>query len=187
MEMAIQAAMTGHLVLSTLHTNSAAATLPRLIDMGAEPFLIASTVNVIIAQRLVRKLCNDCKKEYKMNAKELQSLKESYAMDEILTVLKKDENLNKKLKDKKDWKEVTLYKSVGCEHCHQEGYHGRSGIFEVLEVDEEIKKMISQKAASEEIEKKAREKGMFTMVEDGFFKAISGITSVEEILRVTKE
>ena len=187
MEMAIQSAMTGHLVLSTLHTNSAAATLPRLIDMGAEPFLIASTVNVIIAQRLVRKLCDNCKKEYKLSTKELETLKESYAMDEILTVLKKDELVSKKLKDKKDWKEVTLYKAVGCERCHQEGYHGRSGIFEVLEVDEEIKKMIAQKSSSEEIEKKAREKGMFTMAEDGFLKATMGVTSVEEILRVTKE
>ncbi len=187
MEMAIQAAMTGHLVLSTLHTNSAAATLPRLIDMGAEPFLIASTVNVIIAQRLVRKLCSNCKKEYKLSDKELQTLKDSYDMDEVLAVLKKNKDVGKKLKDKKDWREVTLYKAVGCERCHQEGYHGRNGIFEVLEIDEEIKKMISQKASSEEIEKKAREKGMFTMVEDGLLKAVMGITSVEEILRVTKE
>jgi len=187
MEMAIHAAMTGHLVLSTLHTNSAAATLPRLIDMGAEPFLVASTVNVIIAQRLVRKLCNECKKEYKMNEKQLKSLRDGYDMDKILMALKKNKTLQGKIKSEDSWKDIKFYKAVGCEACNQEGYHGRSGIFEVLEVDDEIKKMISQKASSEEIEEKARSKGMFTMVEDGFSKAISGITSIEEILRVTQE
>jgi len=187
MEMAIHAAMTGHLVLSTLHTNSAAATLPRLIDMGAEPFLVASTVNVIIAQRLVRKLCNECKKEYKMNEKELKSLRDDYDMDKILMALKKNKTLQGKTKPEDSWKNIKFYKAVGCEACNHEGYHGRSGIFEVLEVDDEIKKMISQKASSEEIEQKARSKGMFTMVEDGFSKAILGITSIEEILRVTQE
>jgi type II secretory ATPase GspE/PulE/Tfp pilus assembly ATPase PilB-like protein len=186
MEMAIQAAMTGHLVLSTLHTNSAAATLPRLLDMGAEPFLVATTVNVIIAQRLVRKLCPDCRKEYKISEKELAAFKESYDMDAILEVMKKNEMLKGKLTTKSKWGDVTLYKPVGCEQCH-DGYRGRSGIYEVLEVDDDIQKMISQKATAKELEDKAREKGMMTMVEDGFAKAIQGITSLEEILRVTKE
>jgi type IV pilus assembly protein PilB len=187
MEMAIQAAMTGHLVLSTLHTNSAAGTLPRLIDMGAEPFLVASTVNVIVAQRLVRKLCPDCKKEYTLNEKEIKTLKENYAMDEILEFLKKSELSAGKIKAKDGWENIKFFKAVGCEQCGGEGYHGRSGIFEVLEVDDDIQKMISQKADSDELEKKAREKGMATMIEDGFIKAILGITSMEEILRVTKE
>jgi len=186
MEMAIHAAMTGHLVLSTLHTNSAAGTLPRLLDMGAESFLVASTTNVIIAQRLVRKLCPDCRKEYKISEKELKAFKDNYKMDEILEVIKKSGALGNGLKDKDGWENIKIYKSEGCDQCH-EGYKGRSGIFEVLEVSEEIKKMISQKASSAEIEEKARSQGMLTMVEDGFSKVIQGITSLEEILRVTKE
>lgn len=186
MEMAINAAMTGHLVLSTLHTNSAAGTLPRLLDMGAEPFLVASTANVIIAQRLVRKLCLDCRKEYKMSEKELKIFYENYDMDAIFKVILKNKDLEKSLKSKSKWEEIKLFKSQGCDQCHG-GYRGRLGIFEVLEIDEDIKKMISQKATSEEIERKAREKGMSTMVEDGFIKVVQGITSLEEILRVTKE
>lgn len=186
MEMAINAAMTGHLVLSTLHTNSAAGTLPRLLDMGAEPFLVASTANVIIAQRLVRKLCTDCRKEYKVSDKELKTFRDNYNMDEIFEKIKKNEALAEAMKSKNKWEDVKLFKPQGCEQCH-DGYRGRIGIFEVLEIDEDIKKMISQKATSEELERKAKEKGMSTMVEDGFFKAIQGLTSLEEILRVTKE
>ena len=186
MEMAIQAAMTGHLVLSTLHTNSAAATLPRLLDMGAEPFLVATTANIIIAQRLVRKLCPDCRKEYKISAKELKSFTENYDMDEILEKMKGNEALKGKLTAQSDWEDLKLYKAGGCEQCTG-GYHGRIGIYEVLEVDDDIQKMISQKASAEEIEKKAKEKGMITMVKDGFIKAVQSVTSLEEILRVTKE
>ncbi len=185
MEMAIQAAMTGHLVLSTLHTNSAAGTLPRLIDMGAEPFLLASTINVVIAQRLVRKLCQECKKEYQLSAKEAKSLAENYDTEEILKAMKENEILKLKSGDK--WGDLKFYKASGCDQCNHEGYHGRIGIFEVLEADDDIQRMISQRATTEEIEKKAREKGMVAMVEDGFLKAAQGITSVEEILRVTKE
>lgn len=187
MEMAIHAAMTGHLVLSTLHTNSASATLPRLIDMGAEPFLVASTVNVIVAQRLVRKLCADCKKEYKLGEKEFKILKDNYDVDGIMETLRKNEAVQEKIKNISKLNDVKLYRPSGCEQCNNEGYRGRIGIFEVLEIDEETKKMISQKASSNEIEEKAKEKGMFTMIEDGFLKAIVGITSIEEIMRVTKE
>jgi type IV pilus assembly protein PilB len=186
MEMAIHAAMTGHLVLSTLHTNSAAGTLPRLLDMGAEPFLVASTANVIIAQRLVRKVCHDCRVEYKLNEKEMKTLSDNYDMEKILSAIKKSGVLGGSLKEKDKWKDVKLYKAKGCEQC-MDGYKGRNGIYEVLEIDEEIRKMISERASSAEIETKAREKGMLTMIEDGFAKCIQGITSVEEILRVTKE
>lgn len=186
MEMAVQAAMTGHLVLSTLHTNSAAGTLPRLLDMGAEPFLVASTVNVIIAQRLVRKLCPDCRKEYKMSEKEIKTFSSSFDTDKILESAKKNEVVGGKVKDKKDLSEIVFFKPGGCEQCH-EGYRGRSGIFEVLEISDEIKKMISQRASAEELNEKAVEGGMVTMIEDGMIKAIQGITSLEEILRVTKE
>ncbi len=187
MEMAIHAAMTGHLVLSTLHTNSAAGTIPRLLDMGAEPFLVASTLNVVMAQRLVRKLCPDCRKEYKLLEKELESLKGNFDMDEILKTIKAGGILKGKLEEKDQWKDIKFYRPGGCEQCSKTGYHGRLGIFEVLEVDDEIGKMVSQKATSEEIEIKAKSKGMLTMVEDGFTKAIQGITSIEEILRVSKE
>ncbi|OGI29565.1 MAG: hypothetical protein A2288_03175 [Candidatus Moranbacteria bacterium RIFOXYA12_FULL_44_15] len=187
MEMAIHAAMTGHLVLSTLHTNSAAGTLPRLIDMGAEPFLVASTVNVIIAQRLVRKLCPDCRKDYKLSDKELKTLKDNYAMDEILEVIRKNPDVKNSVNPSGKWQEIKFSKAVGCERCNNEGYHGRVGIFEVLEVDNDIQKAISQKEPSESIEKKAREKGMLTMLEDGFVKAMQSVTSLEEIMRVTKE
>lgn len=186
MDMAINAAMTGHLVLSTLHTNSAAGALPRLLDMGAEPFLVASTANVIIAQRLVRKLCPDCRKEYKIADKELNAFKENYDMPKILETIKTSDQLKGKFNAKTQWEDLKLYKSAGCERCTG-GYRGRIGIFEVMEIDDDIKKMISQKATAEEIDNKAREKGMISMVEDGFIKAVQGITSLEEILRVTKE
>ncbi|MDH4329963.1 MAG: ATPase, T2SS/T4P/T4SS family [Candidatus Moranbacteria bacterium] len=186
MEIAMHAAMTGHLVLSTLHTNSAAATLPRLLDMGAEPFLVASTVNVIIAQRLVRKLCPECREEYKINEKELATLRDSYNMDEILEFVKSADALKGKIKPKDTWTTVSFFRKKGCERC-SDGYKGRMGIYEVLEMDESIRKLVSQAAATEVIEKQAKENGMSTMVEDGFLKALQGITSVEEVLRVTKE
>ncbi|NTU66923.1 MAG: Flp pilus assembly complex ATPase component TadA [Candidatus Moranbacteria bacterium] len=186
MEMAIHAAMTGHLVLSTLHTNSAAGTLPRLLDMGAEPFLVASTVNVIIAQRLVRKVCPDCRQEYKLSKKELDALRESYDMDDILKRLREVEDLKGMIKAKDTWSDLKLYKPKGCEQCSG-GYHGRAGIFEVLEIDDDIRKLISQKTDAETLEGEARKKGMLTMIEDGFAKAVQGMTTIEEILRVTKE
>lgn len=184
LEMAIHAALTGHLVLSTLHTNSASATLPRIVDMGAEPFLVASTVNVIIAQRLVRKLCNDCKKEYRMTAEELKTLEDNYDMESLLETVNKNGRTGNAARK---WEDVALYRAAGCEQCNNEGYKGRVGIYEVLEVDDDIEKMISQKASAETIEVEARKKGMLTMMEDGFIKAMQGITSIEEILRVTKE
>jgi type IV pilus assembly protein PilB len=190
MEMAIHSAMTGHLVLSTLHTNSAAGTLPRLIDMGAEPFLLASTINVIMAQRLVRRLCPECRKEYFLSQDELKNLKDNYDIDRILEVIQKNGTAKTEKNEKSgddEWKKIKFFKAAGCEQCGNEGYHGRLGIYEVLEVDDEIEKMISQKASTEEIENKAKEKGMLTMVEDGFIKAAQGATSLEELLRVTRE
>lgn len=187
MQIAVEAAMTGHLVLSTLHTNSAAGTLPRLLDMGAEAFLVASTVNVVIAQRLVRKLCNECKTEYCLDDKDIESLNAIFDMDEMLKTLKDAPQLKGVVKTGTSWKEIKFYKPKGCEQCSNEGYKGRMGIYEVLEMDEEIGKMITSDASSDEIEKRAREKGMQTMGEDGFIKAVSGSTSLEEVMRVTKE
>jgi type IV pilus assembly protein PilB len=187
MQIAIEAAMTGHLVLSTLHTNSAAGTLPRLLDMGAEAFLVASTANVIVGQRLVRKLCSECKIKYNLDDKQIKNLSASFDMDQILQLLKKNE-LSKGIISAKDtWKTISLYKHKGCEQCSGEGYRGRSGIYEVLEMTEDIGKLILKNASSDEIENKAKENGMLTMNEDGFIKAALGITSIEEIMRVTQE
>jgi type IV pilus assembly protein PilB len=187
MQIAVEAAMTGHLVLSTLHTNSAAGTLPRLLDMGAEAFLVASTVNVVIGQRLVRKLCNECKTAYTLNEKEIETLNATFEMDEILSMLKKAEEAKGIIDAKSTWKTVNFYKAKGCDKCNNEGYRGRLGIYEVLEMDESIGKLITSSASSDDIEKKARENGMRTMGEDGFLKAIQGTTSIEEVMRVTKE
>ncbi|MDD5396972.1 MAG: ATPase, T2SS/T4P/T4SS family [Candidatus Moranbacteria bacterium] len=187
MQIAVEAAMTGHLVLSTLHTNSAAGTLPRLLDMGAEAFLVASTVNVVIGQRLVRKLCNECKVAYKLDEKEIKTLGATFEMDEMLTMLKNATELAGSVTAKSTWKNIEFYRPKGCEQCNNEGYHGRLGIYEVLEMDETIGKLITSNASADDIENKARENGMRTMGEDGFIKAVSGITSIEEVMRVTKE
>ncbi len=187
MQIAIEAAMTGHLVLSTLHTNSAAGTLPRLLDMGAEAFLVASTVNVVIAQRLVRKLCNDCKVAYKLEEKEVKNLQESFEMTEIMEIFKKEPQLKGIVNAKSTWKNIDFFRPKGCEQCSNEGYRGRQGIYEVLAMNEEIGKLITANASADEIENKARQEGMQKMYEDGFIKAALGMTSIEEILRVTKE
>lgn len=167
---AINAALTGHLVLSTLHTNDAATTLPRLTDMKVEPFLVASTVNVIIAQRLIRKICDMCKTS--------------------LVVTKDDlaKNLPPNIIQKRfsDKSEIRVYKGMGCKICHGTGYQGRIGVFEILEVSTKIKELIVQKAESNIIGQKAIEEGMVTMLEDGLDKVIKGITTLEEVLRVTK-
>ncbi len=187
LEIAMHAAMTGHLVLSTLHTNSAAATLPRMLDMGAEPFLIASTVNVIIAQRLVRRLCAECRAPYTLDKKEIESLAKSYDIETVFQYLKNDPISQKFIEKAKSWEEVTMYRPAGCDQCGGEGYRGRNGIYEVLAMDTDIRKMVTQAATTEEIEKQARKNGMTTMVEDGFWKIVQGITSLEEVMRATKE
>ncbi len=187
LEIAMHAAMTGHLVLSTLHTNSAAATLPRMLDMGAEPFLIASTVNVIIAQRLVRRLCPECRAEYKLEKKEVESLAKSYDIESVFEYLKKAPESKKFVENAKTWEDVSFYKAVGCDQCGGEGYRGRNGIYEVLAMDTSIRKLVTQAATTEVIETEARKTGMATMVEDGFSKIVQGVTSLEEVMRATKE
>ncbi len=168
---AVNSAMTGHLVLSTLHTNDAATTLPRLIEMGTEPFLVASTVNVIIAQRLVRKICSNCKVSFEENKKDLVK---QIGEDILHKYFGEEETLR-------------VYKGKGCEICHNTGYEGRVGVFEVLEITDSLRKLITQKANSDEIKQKAMEEGMTTMMEDGIDKVTKGITTFEEVLRVTIE
>lgn len=180
--LAINASLTGHLVLSTLHTNSAAGAFPRMIDMKAEPFLIASTTNLVIAERLVRRLCPETKQKYKLSSDEIKSLATEIDLEKILRILKKE----KIIKAKDNWSNINFYRAIKSEEC-PDGYKGRIGIFEVLEVSETIKELIIKEVISDQIEKQARKEGMLTMLEDGFIKIAQGITSIEEVLRVTQE
>lgn len=170
-DIAVNSAMTGHLVLSTLHTNDSATALPRLLDMNIEPFLVASTVNIVIAQRLVRKICERCK----------------VSQAEKMTDLEK--HFDKKLLQKyfKTAKEARVYIGKGCPVCRNTGYSGRVGIFEILPLSEKIKDLIVAKNDSQKIMQQAKAEGMTTMMDDGLFKAQEGITTIEEVLRATRE
>lgn len=180
--LAINAALTGHLVLSTLHTNSAAGSLPRLLDMGAEPFLIASTVNCIEAQRLVRCLVQESKEKYKIDKTMFKEISEKVNVERIVEILRQE----KLISEKQGLEDVDFYKPKPTPES-ADGYGGRMGIHEVLEVTETLKELIIKRATSDEIEKQARQEGMLTMFEDGVVQAARGKTSLEEILRVTKE
>lgn len=253
-DLGIQAALTGHMVLSTLHTNNAATSLPRLLDMSIEPFLIASTVNVVIGQRLVRRLCQHCSIQYVPDEAALKTMKQDFDVSTALSQVQEEEKkraseeaeaeapkkgrkkviqplhkitASKSILDKiaadpnilersanepaksaddliaeaKELKKAegkapkklkgdqfALYKAgEGCEHCGGNGYQGRIGIYEVLEVTPDIQKLIISHATSEDIQQAAIKNGMLTMQQDGFLKAVRGLTTVEEILRVTRE
>lgn len=164
--LAVNSALTGHLLLSTLHTNDAATTLPRLLDMKVEPYLISSTVNLAISQRLVRKICNNCKVEYQLEPEEVTSIMSS-------KMLFLDN--------------VKFYKGTGCEVCNYTGYKDRIGIYEVMVMDDDIRQCILRKEPADRIKKIAVINGMETMAEDGFRKAVKGITTIEEILRVIQK
>lgn len=180
---AVQAAMTGHLVLGTLHTNDAATALPRLTDMDVPPFLIAATTNIIVAQRLVRKICPNCVRSFKIPSHVLEQLRDQLDIDKIWEALQREGVV----KEKQTIEETTFWKGSGCNECGDEGYKGRAGIYEVLEVTPAIADLINQKANSDDIEREAVKEGMLSMVEDGFVKAIKSVTTIEEILRVTKD
>jgi type II secretory ATPase GspE/PulE/Tfp pilus assembly ATPase PilB-like protein len=252
-EMAVHAALTGHIVLSTLHTNNAAGCLPRLLDMEVEPFLIASTVNAVIGQRLVRKLCSECREIYKATSEQIESIMTEFNINrdflvsgakkdvvsainkmskeddaagkDVLKAVESENNLSmidlishqpnifsvpikkvdtsnattfreliflsqdeeqKKTNNKNDLS-LMLYRAKGCSKCGNTGYNGRVGIYEVLEMTEEIGQMIVAHASTDTIDREARKNGMTTMSQDGFVKAIMGTTTIEEILRVTRE
>lgn len=161
-DIAIHAALTGHLVLSTLHTNDSISAIPRLVDMGIEPFLVANSIEGIVAQRLVRKICPHCKTPYKPTDIEMEEL-----------------SLDKE-------SEYVFYKGQGCEHCLGSGYRGRIGIFEVFEVDQYVKNMIAKGTLTSEILSYLKTKGFRTMYEDGIDKVIKGITTPSEVLAVIK-
>lgn len=167
---AVNASLTGHLVLSTLHTNDAATALPRLVDMNVEPFLVASTVNVIIAQRLIRKICEICKST------------RAIAKEDLLKNLPA-ETVRKYAGDKNS---INIYQGAGCKICHMTGYFGRIGVFEVLEVTKAIRDLITKRADADVVAQKAIEEGMTTMLDDGLEKVLKGLTTIEEVLRVTK-
>ena len=183
-EIAVHAAMTGHLVLSTLHTNDAVTTLPRLSEMGIPSFLIASTTNIIIAQRLVRKICTNCIQSYKLDKQTVEELTQQLDIPRILNKLEKEKII---ADAEKGLESLLFYRGKGCKRCNNQGYKGRIGIYETLEIDEKISELILQKAPINEIKKHAEESGVLSIVEDGFIKAKNGITTIEEIMRVTKE
>jgi type II secretory ATPase GspE/PulE/Tfp pilus assembly ATPase PilB-like protein len=165
---AVNAALTGHLLLSSLHTNDASTTLPRLIDMKVEPFLIASTINIAIGQRLVRIICSSCKTEKKLSEAELKSLTDTVPA--------------KFLEGK-----LNFYYGEGCTKCDGSGYKGRIGVHEVMEINEELREKIMARENADQIRETAIKNGMTTMLENGIKKALAGITTIEEVLRVIHE
>jgi len=168
-DLAIQASLTGHLVFSTLHTNDASGALPRLLDMGAEPYLLASSITCIVAQRVVRKIHDDCKEAYTPEPKVLEEMKTE------LGALWQPQG------------EVKLYRGKGDPECGSSGYFGRIGIFEVIPVTEKISRLILERSSAAEINQEARAEGMITLKQDGYLKVTEGITTVEEVIRVAQE
>ena len=179
--LAINAALTGHLVLGTLHTNSAAGTIARLIDMGSESFLLVSTLRVAVGQRLVRKLSDD-KIPYVLTKAQRDELSSHVNLDLVLATLKEE----KIVKDDATWNDIPFYTPKENGET-EDGYKGRMGIHEVLEVSPTIKEMVMSEKTGDDIEKQARKEGMLTMMEDGIYKAARGLTSIEEVLRVVNE
>ena len=161
-QIAVQAALTGHLVLSTLHTNSAPASITRLIDMGVEPFLIASSVVMVVAQRLVRKLCPKCKKKYHPNVELLKKIGLSA----------------------KEEKGITFYEPVGCDECNQTGFRGRIAIFEIMEMTQPVAKLTMDRAETSLIRDEALKDGMIPLIKDGLRRIKDGLTTIEEVLAV---
>ncbi len=169
-ELAIQAALTGHLVFSTLHTSDAAGALPRLLDLGAENFLLASTMNVLVGQRIVRKICPNCKEAYSPPAQIITDMKQVLG-----NLFPRDPN------------NIKFYKGRGCSECGDSGYLGRIGIFEVMPISERIAQLVLTHPDSATIEKQAIVEGMITMRQDGYMKVLQGISTIEEVLRVAQE
>lgn len=177
-ELAIHAALTGHLVFSTLHTNDAIGSIPRLMDMGVEPFLLSSSLRVVAAQRLVRKICENCREEVDMSQRMFDKIKQELAGIPEKELKKYDVDLSEKFK---------MYQGKGCEECGNLGLKGRIAIYEVVEISDTMQELMSSKDGNElEIEANAKKEGMITMRQDGILKVIKGITTISEIDRVTK-
>lgn len=188
-DLAVQAALTGHVVLSTIHTNSAAGVLPRLLDMGVEPFLVASTVNTVIGQRLVRRICDKCREEVAATETEAESIRATLG-----GVLPKNQEELKGLQEDlgydvlplADAKEFKLYRGKGCNQCVN-GYKGRQGIYEVFAMSPAMEKLLAQRATTLQIQNQAQADGMLSMKQDGYLKALGGITTLEEVARVAAD
>lgn len=161
-EIAVQASLTGHLVMSTTHTNEAAGAITRLVDMGVQPFLLTSTIQAIVAQRLVRLICEECREEYEPDP----------------------DNLRQLGKDPAEWSEHTFTRGTGCENCGDTGFRGRTGIFELLEMSKDVSALVNERASADQIFQQAFDEGMIPMREDGWQKVVDGQTTVEEVLRV---
>jgi type IV pilus assembly protein PilB len=162
-EIAVKAALTGHLVLSTLHTNDAPSTINRLMNMGIEPFLVATSVNLICAQRLVRRICSECKEQIQMPTQALADV--GYSVEEA--------------------PQVRLFKGRGCTTCNNTGYRGRVGLYEVMEISEEIRELILSGASAMELRRTSLEEGMISLRQSGLCKIKEGVTTVEEVVRET--
>ena len=162
-DIAIQAALTGHLVFSTLHTNDAPSALTRLVDMGVKPFLVASAVMAIMAQRLIRRICLECRREAEVSETELRAVG--------LTQQRLEE--------------ATVYEAVGCPACNNSGYKGRQGVYELMEMSNDIREMAFQCKPTLELRAKARSEGMVTLQEDAIRKVLAGVTTIPEVLRIT--
>ncbi len=180
--LAINASLTGHVVLSTLHTNSAAGAIPRLIDMKVEPFLLVSTINIIIAQRLVRRLTEESKEKYFLTKSEVDTLGKSVNLDKIAEALRAEKIIGKS----DNWEKIPFFRPKKGT-ADADGYGGRAGIHEILKVSPAIKEIIMKGGTADEIQKQAEKEGMLTMIEDGIFQAVQGTTTIEEVLRVISE
>src|SRR3989304_436198 len=185
-ELGVHAALTGHLVLSTLHTNSASGALPRLLDMGIENFLLASTVNVILAQRLVRKICTNCKEEHETPEEVLEEMRTVLSsIERNKVIMLKDPEVAKVIKKTKEG-QIKLYKGKGCDKCANTGYKGRIGIFEVLEMSDKIGRLTLESSTAQQIQDVAMEEGMLNLMQDGYLRVVEGGTTLSEVMRVAK-
>ncbi|MEK7500820.1 MAG: ATPase, T2SS/T4P/T4SS family, partial [Patescibacteria group bacterium] len=172
-DVALHAALTGHLVFSTLHTNNAVGAIPRFLDLNAKPPILASALNAVIAQRLVRRLCPQCKKETSLDPAKTEQVKKELFDSEFV------ENVFA-------WpKETKIYQAVGCEHCGGTGYKGRIGVFETLLVDDEMEKLVGQNPTNQLVLAQAKKAGFVTMYQDGLMRVLAGETTLEEVERVT--
>jgi type IV pilus assembly protein PilB len=201
-ELAIQASLTGHLVMSTLHTNSAPAAVPRLLDMGIEPYLLASTIRAVVAQRLPRRICTHCIEAYPAEQAIIDDIMNEFSdvpnfdivsyINQVIAAKKdKGENGASVMKEARvgpDGKpQFFLYRGKGCDRCGGSGYSGRIGIFEVMGITEKLSRLVMEQATAGDLEKEAKSNGMLTMVEDGYLKSLEGITTIEEVMRVSRE
>lgn len=181
--LAVQASLTGHLVFSTIHTNSAAGALPRLLDMKVEPFLLASSMTAIVAQRVLRKICDNCKVAYVPEAAVIEDIKNILGTLYDGWVKTNVERVNEA---KKNGEELILYRGKGCDQCSKTGFMGRIGVFEVLIVSEKVARLVMERADATTVEKQAIAEGMMTLKQDGYLKVLEGITTMEEVIRVAQ-